>query len=88
MPDTCITSSGTALANSVSSVESDLGCTSRICFDHKTLTIYKVTLTSQKPYQHNNKYDCSKTNGINGVYVISITFRYIEKYINFIFSAD
>ena len=44
-------------------VESDLGCTSRIYFDNVTLTLYNVTLTSQKPCQHNNKCDCSKTNG-------------------------
>ena len=31
------------------SVESDHGCTSRIYFDNVTLTLYNVTLTSQKP---------------------------------------
>ena len=48
------------------SVESDLGCTSRLYFDNAgdnmtlmlqnvTLTLHKVvTLMSQKPYQHNN----------------------------------
>ena len=50
----------TALVNSV---ESDLGCTSRIHFVHVTLALYKVTLTAQKPWQHNNKCDCSKING-------------------------
>ena len=45
----------TAFANSV---ESDLGCTSRVYFDN-------VTLTSQKPCQYNNKFDCSETNGYN-----------------------
>ena len=49
----------TALANSV---ESDLGCTSRIYFDNVTLILHNVTLKSQKPCQHNNKCDCSKTN--------------------------
>ena len=53
---------GTASANSA---ESDLGCTSRVCFDIVTLTSHKETLTSQKPYQYNNKFDCSKTNGYN-----------------------
>ena len=46
------------------SVESDHGCTSRIYFDNAgdnvMLTLYNVTLTSQK---HNNKCDCSKING-------------------------
>ena len=45
------------------SVESDLGCTSMIYFDNVTLTLHNVTLMSQKPCQHNNKCDCSKTNG-------------------------
>ena len=44
------------------SVESDLGCTSRIYFDNVTLTLHNLTLASQKPCQHNNKCDCSKTN--------------------------
>ena len=44
---------GTTSANFV---ESDLGCTSRVYFDN-------VTLTSQKPCQHNNKGDCSETHG-------------------------
>ena len=39
------------------SVESDLGCTSRIYFDKVMLTLHNVTLTSQKPCQHNNKCD-------------------------------
>ena len=47
------------------SVKSDLGCTSRIYFDNVTLTLHNVTLTSQKPYQYNNKFDCSETNGYN-----------------------
>ena len=47
------------------SVESHLGCTcrSRIYLDNVTLTLHKVTLTSQKPYHYNNKCDCSKTSG-------------------------
>ena len=51
---------GTASANSV---ESDYGWTSRIYFDYVTLTLHNVKLTSQKPYQHISKCDCSKTNG-------------------------
>ena len=54
------------------SVESDHGSTSRICFDNAgdnvTLTLYNVMLTSQKPYKHNNKCDCSKTNGLHEVF--------------------
>ena len=42
------------------SVESDLGCTSRVYFDNVTLTLHNVTLTSKKPYEHNNKCDCRK----------------------------
>ena len=45
---------------SANSVEPDLGCTSRIYFDN-------MTLTSQKPCQHNNKCDCSKKTVINEV---------------------
>ena len=45
------------------SVESDLGCTSRIYIDFVTLTLHNMTLKSQKPCQDNNKRDCSKTNG-------------------------
>ena len=42
------------------SVESDLGRTSRIHFDNMTLMLHKVTLTSLKPCQHNNKCDRNK----------------------------
>ena len=42
------------------SVESDLGCTLRIYFDNVTQMLHNVT---QKPCQHNNNCDCSKTNG-------------------------
>ena len=52
---------GTASANSV---ESEHGCTSRIYFDNAgdnvTLTLYNVTLTSQKTCKHNNKCDWLK----------------------------
>ena len=58
---------GTASANSM---ESDLGSTSRIFFDYVTLTLHNDTLTSQKPCQHNNKCDCSKTIG----YIWSLWF--------------
>ena len=64
------------------SVKSDHGCTSRIYFDkagvNVTLTLYNMTLTSQKPCQNNNKCDCSKTNDLNEVYVFSIKYRYSD----------
>ena len=47
---------------STNSVESDLGFTSRIYLDNVMLTLHNMTLMSQKPCQHNNKCDCSKTN--------------------------
>ena len=50
------------------SVGSDLGCTSRIYFDNVTLALFYVTLTSQKTCQHNNKRDCSKTNGYKWIF--------------------
>ena len=53
---------GTAFANSV---ESDLGCTSRVYFDNVTLTSHNMMLMSQKPCQYNNKFDCIETNGNN-----------------------
>ena len=34
-------------------------------FEDATLTPHNVTLTSQKPCQNNNKFDCSETNGYN-----------------------
>ena len=37
----------------------------RIYFDNVTLALHNVTLTSQKPYQYNNKFDSSKTLGYN-----------------------
>ena len=43
---------------SANSEETDLGCTSRVYF-------HNVTLTSQKPCQYNNKFNCSETNGHN-----------------------
>ena len=52
----------TASANSISS---DLECTSRVYFDDVMLMSLNVTLTSQKPCQYNNKFDCSKTNSYN-----------------------
>ena len=61
------------------SMESDHRCTSSIYFansgDNVPLTLYNVTLPSQKPCLHNNKCDCSKTNGLNEVHVSSIKFR-------------
>ena len=65
----------------------------RIYFDNPgenvTLTLYNVMMASQKSCQHNSKSDCSKTIGINEVYVFfSIMRNLIEKYMNFIYSAD
>ena len=67
---------GTASANLV---ESDLGCTLRIYFDKVTLMLHNMMLTSQKLCQHNKKCDFNK---------ISLKRYFIEKYINFIYSAD
>ena len=53
---------GTASTNSV---ESGLGCTSRVYFDNVTLMSHNVTPTSQKPCQYNNKFDCSLKKGFN-----------------------
>ena len=52
----------TATANSV---ESDLGCTSRVYFDNVTMTLHNVTRASHNPCQYINKFDCSETNGYN-----------------------
>ena len=60
------------------SVESDHGCASRIYFDNAG---DNVTLTSQKPCLHNNKFDCSKTNGLTEVYgfgLMVMVFRMIR----------
>ena len=67
---------GTASANLV---ESDLGCTLRIYFDKVTLMLHNMMLTSQKLCQHNKKCDFNK---------IWLKRYFIEKYINFIYSAD
>ena len=53
--------------------------------DNVTLTLHNMMLTSQKPCQHNNKCNCSKTSGFNK---ISLQGYFIENYINFIYSAD
>ena len=58
-----------ASANSVEFCGSDLGCTSRIYFDNLTLTLHNVTLTSQKPCQHDDKFVAKQT-VINEVYVV------------------
>ena len=58
--------------NPWNSAESDLGCTSRIYmyFVNATLTLHNVTLTSQKPCEHNNKCDCAaKQSVINEVMI-------------------
>ena len=51
---------------------------------HQRVFFDIVTLTSQKPYQHNSKFDCSETNGynipecaINEVYVC-VFFQYSD----------
>ena len=50
------------------SVESGIVCTSRIYFDNVMLALYKVTMTSKKPCQHNNKCDAAKfINFINSI---------------------
>ena len=51
------------------SVESGLGCILRIYLDKVTLTLHNIMLMSQKPCQHNNKCEYSKTNGLNEVYM-------------------
>ena len=50
---------------SANSMESDLRCTSTIYFDNVMLTLHNVTLTSQKPCQYNNKFECGETNDYN-----------------------
>ena len=49
-------------------MKSELGCTLRTYFRN-------VMLTSQKPCQHNNKCDCSKTNGYKWSLCFSIKYR-------------
>ena len=55
------------------SIESYLGCTSRIYFENRDenvrLTLHNATLISKKTCQYNNKCDCRKTNAYNEVYV-------------------
>ena len=74
---TLINSIRTASANSM---ESDLGCTSRIYFDNVTLMLLNVALASKKPFKHNKKCDCSRTNGYKWFFVgfFSIKYRYSE----------
>ena len=73
------------------SVESKLWCTTMIYFDNVTLMLHNVTLTSQKPRQHNNKCDCSKTIRCKWSSCFSIKHRYSDillKYHNFIYIVD
>ena len=76
---------GTASANSV---ESDHGCRSRIYFDNvgdnETLTLYKVTLTSQKPCYTITSVIAAKQNEVHGFFYSDI----LLKNINLIYSAD
>ena len=53
-------------------------CTSRIYSDNVTMTLHNVTLTSHKTFQHNNKFDCSKTNGYKLSLRFSIKYRYSD----------
>ena len=53
-------------------MKSALECKSRTNFDNQTLTLHNVTLTSQKPYQHNiTSAIAAKQRVINEVYVVS-----------------
>ena len=58
----CLHSIRTASGNSM---ESDLGCTSRVYFDNVTLTLHNVARASHKACKYINKFDCSETNGYN-----------------------
>ena len=64
------------------SVESDLGCPLRVYFDNLMLMSHNVKLTSWKPCQYNNKFDCSETNSYN------ISQDAINENIYFIYSFD
>ena len=72
----------TAMANFPYSLESDLGCSSRIYFDNVTMMLHNVTLTSQKPCKHNTKCDCSITDGLlknhNFICYVDKAFRLIK----------
>ena len=54
--------------------ELDLRCTSRINFDNMTLTLYNAGVT--KPFKHNNKSDCSKTNGYNWSLCVTFSIKH------------
>ena len=73
--------------SSANSLETDLGCTSRINFDNVTLKLHNVTLMSQKPCQHNNKCDFRKK-VINKVYGFSRYSDALLKNHNFIYSVE
>ena len=72
-------------------MESDLGCTLMIYFDTISLTLHNVTLMSQKPCYKITSVAAKQT-VLNVVYVffnkISQKQYFIEKFINFIYSAD
>ena len=68
--------------SSTNFVESDLGYTSRIYFHYVTFTLHNVTLTAQKPCQHNNKCECSKNNGYK--WSLCILFSKKHRYIAYI----
>ena len=65
---------------------SDLRCTLRIYFDNVTLTLHNVTLMRQKPCQHNNKCDNSKTNSYK--WSLGLFNKFYWKIIIFIYSVD
>ena len=58
---------GTASAYSV---ESDLGCTSKVHFDNVSLTSHNVTLTSQKPCQYNNNSETKRNNTFHKIFFL------------------
>ena len=70
---------------SANSMESDLGCTTRVYFDSVTLKSHNETLTSQKmqkPRQYNNKIDWGVTNGSNiPQYAIKEEMKYPYRYL-------
>ena len=67
---------------SASSVESDLGCTSRIYFDNVTLALHNNTITSVIAAKQTVK---NEVHVVVGFFSIKYRYRFfIEKCINFI----
>ena len=74
-------------------MELDLGCTSRIYFDNAgdnvMLTLHNVMLMLQNYVYTIISVIAANQTVINEVYVFTIKYHYfIEKHINFIYSAD